>query len=325
MAKLENLRSTGTFPILVYLSMKQKETMPQFKKRTVESLEFVIDNESGEEVLTHSYRSEHTEFNEKGDPILEESWGPDGVLNERYIREYDEEGRLSKLELHQEGIGIAEDRSMVYDDDGKLLKDILHYQDGSISETVYSYDSNGKRTGLICKDEDDEEEFREEIGYTDQEKKNFHKRWEFGEVMWEKRWEYNEDGFVTRAIEIDEEGQVFGKEYTLGDDGEVLEERNLRNGKLISVRKQAFDNKGNISEIISEDEGGFEKVVFAYDEQGNQVLQEAFNRAGEKLHSVERDFDEHGNIQETRVWMYDLHNGLVRRYSLRYDYEYFEA
>lgn len=323
--KVENCLLRIVFTRLDYLSVKQKGTMPQVKKRTVETIDFVIDNERGTEVETHAYRSEHVTFNDKGDVLTEESWDFQGQLNERYTREYDGEGRLSKVCLHQDGIGVAEERELEYGDNQKLVGEILKYQDGSISKTTYNYDDSGNRTSVLCQDEDGEEEFREEMEYDKDGNRLGHKRYDYGELSWAKGWEYDGDGNVVKTMETDEHGDSVERNYTIGKEGEILEEREYREGKLVAVRQQSFDKNGNIVRILNEDTGSFEKVVFSYDQAGNQVLQEGFNREGEKLHRVEREYDEHNNVKETRVWMFDLVSGLTRRYSLRYQYEYAEG
>ena len=66
----------------------------------------------------------------------------------------------------------------------------------------------------------------------------------------------------------------------------------------------------------------FERVEFAYDEKGNGILQQAFGRHGEFLHRVDRSFDEHGNLLESRVNISDPVNGFERRYAMIYSYTF---
>lgn len=299
--------------------------MPAIKKRTVETIEYVIDDISSQEVETLSYRSEYTEFTKDGQPLIEQTWDTSGILLDRFEKVYGEDSKLLKGFLFQDGDEIAETKELFYDEAGTLIKETRTYLDGSISTTLFEYDAQGRITLQHCSDEEGEEEFREEYLYDEKGNKIEEARWDYGDLAIARKWQYNENNDVVRhSIEEFSDGKNIEKAYAYNDERQITEELTYSKGKLIAASLQTFNEDGSISELVNESTDGYEKVHFEYDEKGNTVRQEAYNRNGEQIHRVEREFDAYDNVIEIRVWMYDLVSGLIRRYSLRYTYVYFD-
>ncbi|MBE0641488.1 MAG: hypothetical protein IH599_05585 [Bacteroidales bacterium] len=291
--------------------------MPVIKTRMVTT----TDGSAG----THSYRSEYTEFNPSGLPILEETWDAAGQLTERYIRTYDEQGRLIREVLHQDEEDMAEERWLVWDEAGRLAQESRHYQDGSISTTTYTYDGQGRRLRAVGVDEEGEEEFVEETGYASGDVKLWEKRLEYGEPVWSREWNQDDEGRVTRyRLEDHGEDTLMEHVYEFDEEGRLIEEKMYRNSRLVMIRRQVFDDEGRVSMINNQNERGEEKVTFTYDESGHQVGQVALDANDSFLHEVKRTYDADGNILTSGVRMTDPATGAEQSYRLDYHYEYYQ-
>jgi antitoxin component YwqK of YwqJK toxin-antitoxin module len=296
--------------------------MAQIKEKTTHIIEFVIDNESGQEVETHRYKTEHSLFDAMGNVLSEESFSPDGQRGEMRQQEYNDKGLLIRSLLY-DGDELVEERTYSYDADEHLQRSLLRYQDGSLSESLYEYDSAGRRMAIRCTDEDGEEEYREEMRYDEKGNLIQRKRYEYEEAMWTKSWSYDDNQNLVLSVEEDHQtGSVSEKHFEFDAQGHLTEEKTYREGKLSSITRQMFDAEGHLTEIVSESPEQYERLKFLLDEQGNQIAQEAFNRQDVLIHKVERSYDAKANPVEVKVWMHDTANGITRRYSLLNEYDY---
>lgn len=271
----------------------------------------------------HTYRSEYSEFNTKGLPLLEETWDASGQLTERYIKAYDDLGRLVKESLYQDEEEMAEERQLEYDAEGRLDKERRQYLDGSISVTSYSYDEQGRRLVAKCVDEEGEEESVEETAYRGNAKA-WEKRTEYGEPVWSREWKEDEKGRIIRyRLEDHAEETLMEHEYLFDSDDRLSEERVYRNGRLIQIRRQTYDAEGRIVSVYNQNERGEETAAFEYDAQGRQLAQEVRDGDGNFLHEVLRTYDGEGNILTSAVRMTDPSTGAEHSYRLDYHYEYY--
>jgi len=284
----------------------------------------VITREQGPQGM--EYRSEHIEYDSNSLPLVEESWDPQGLLTERYLRKYDEQGRLVHEILSQEGEELVEERMLSYDGSGRLAEERRRYLDGSVSRTTYSWDAEGNRTGLRCVDEEDEEEFREEARYAAGHHKVAETRWEYGEEVWTREWELDARGKVLRYFLHDlSDVARMEHQYAYDPEGRVTEERIYRNGRLMALRQQEYDEEGRVRWHRGETERGIERIAYAYDERGNQVNALGTDEEGNFLNEVKRAYDADGNILESSVRMIDPATGAERGYVLEYHYSFFSA
>lgn len=297
--------------------------MAQIKERITSIIEYVIDNDSGQEVETTRYQTERSLFDEEGKVLLEESFFPDGQRGEMRAQEYDDKGRQARSLLY-DGDDLVEERTYFYDTDERLQRSLLRYQDGSLSESLYEYDAEGRRIAIRCADEEEEEEYREEMRYDEKANLIHRKRYEYEEAVWTRTWSYDDNQNLAHSIEKDHQtASVLEKRFQHDAEGNLTEEKTYRDGILYAITRQEFDADGNLIAMESENPEQYERLAFTLDAQGNQIAQQAFNRQGEPIHRVERTFDEHNNPLETRVWMFDTISGITRRYTMINAYAYY--
>lgn len=299
--------------------------MAQIKEKTTIIIEYVIDNDSGQEVETTRYQTEYNLYDAQGNVLVEKSFFPDGQTGEQHEQELDDKGRLIRSLLY-DGDDLVEERTYSYDSEDRLQRSLLHYQDGSLSENRYDYDAEGRRTALRCTDEDGEEEYREELRYDEKGNLIHRKRYEYEEAVWTRSWSYDDNQNLDVSIDEDHQTKaIVEKRFDHDAQGNLKEEKTYRNGKLYSITRQGFDGQGRLIEMESESPEQYERLIFSLDEHGNQIAQEAFNRQEELVHKVERTFDNHDNPLETKVWMFDMITGITRRYTMLNEYAYHPA
>ena len=99
--------------------------------------------------------------------------------------------------------------------------------------------------------------------------------------------------------------------------------RDNSNNVLIAKNLFKEDEKGQIIEIIEEDQFHKNTTVIDYDEKGNMIEQTESNAAGEINNRLLRKFDENGNISEVAVTIDRHGQGLNQNYVIQYRYDFF--
>ena len=61
-----------------------------------------------------------------------------------------------------------------------------------------------------------------------------------------------------------------------------------------------------------------------YDEKGNTLKQEEFNDDDTLVSSLERTFDEEGNLIESLAYIQSPEDDTRQMYATKYEYEYYE-
>jgi YD repeat-containing protein len=254
------------------------------------------------------------------------TYAADGTLNEGIQWEYDEKGQVLCEKYFTDENEPSEIIRYERDTDGRILRDIKKYLDGSEDITTYSYDGNGHLTGKLTLDEEG----------------NLYSREEFN-------WEGNNLTF--HRITDTENNETEKEEFKYDQNGNVLEQkrRNLETGENTMIvteydqnnRKtgeKLFDGDDNLMESISythDQEGtllGTANVTpqknshtrYFYDNHGNHTGQEETDEEGNRLLWVEHTYDDNNDLANSVVF---VNGGLMvpgQHYELNYEYEWYQ-
>jgi YD repeat-containing protein len=296
------------------------------KKRIATRNNYVYSQDREEWVVETSFLYTKQVFDKHGNLLKDAGYNIFGDFETLNVYQYDEKGNLIEQHIHYDENEIAETHRMENREDGKPLREIVEYADGSVDTVTFSYDDNGYLLEEVEMDADGVVESHEiyefikgkmihEVTFGPEETKmteNFHTYDEKGNLLESKLWN-SENGDQGRVVhEYDEKDQ---RTETLHYNAA---------GQLIERSIYTYDDKGNVVELEEEDTTGLRRTKFELDGKNNILLQEEHNEAGDLNLRIERSYDEEGQLAETAVFI-DRHNEMPEvYYTVVYETEYFQ-
>ncbi len=294
------------------MNEKKIKTIAQYKE------DFVPEGLSSDKVLENRYLYSKTTYDENGNVIEDERFDAQGNPEEKEVKSYDDEGRLteSKSILHGE---VAEHKSYEYQN-GKLKREYVHYVDGAKDTIAYEYE-DGELKEKLFYDEDQELEksisFEREPGKLSEITKD-----EDGGVIEEKQQVYEDDLLVEESYTDHFSGTSYRVKYSYDDSGkEKASQRFDSEGGLLESVEKTYDEDGNL--IRMEDVENQRVVVMEYDDQGNNILQEERMEDGTVVSTISRVFDADGLHISSEVFLNGMGQQMSQRYNVYREYEFF--
>ena len=246
-------------------------------------------------------------YNERGQLTSERHRSADGSRESKILQEYDQEGRVSKVTLEE---------------DGELVSwTELSYQ--GLQYFSVTYDAQGNVTGRDHTETDEDNRVIKKITYGDHDNVLEHHEYTYnaqGEVVREKNYTYKEEGTLSRGEEIayDDQGRrisyfaysqyglLQGYEKVQDEAGNIIEEiryqmdgsyavkKYITGTQLVdyevmysaegeSISSAAYTYEGEILRysIWHREDGSTEETYF--DENGNSTLRVIYGKNGEEL------------------------------------------
>lgn len=282
----------------------------------------VIKSINSEEVETEQYKYQLKEFDEAGNELLEINYTPDGNVQDKTERLFDDEKRLIEEKYYDGEDLLAEHRTYQYNEEGKAEKEFLHYLDGSKDTIYYSYDENGHLKEKKTEDEDAYVERQEFFINDPQGRVLKHEIIEEEEVKRKDEYERNQEGEIEESRHIDNENmEEFRLEHAYENGQRTATRKYDATDQLIE--KYEYRNEDDrVAMIIHELPGEKNITQFAYDDKGNIVKQEEFDRENTLLNRVERQYNKHGDVTESKTFINLQGRGIDRNYFLKYSYAY---
>jgi len=277
------------------------------------------------EIEIEPYLYNVTGYDHHGNITLEVSQSADFSTTSKSERKYDAEGRLTEEIIWDENDEIMERTTYERDENGRILRHLEHYLDGSFDITHYTYDDEGNLIEKVTITDEDETEGREKFHF--------------------------ENGKLVKSEEFDEENKLItSSEYVFDDHGNLIEQKNktleggntsLRYeydennhrtmqmqyneiGRLIEKISYTYDENGRVTHVLEEDERKKNTTEFTLDDQGRAVWQIEKDVFGEIVLKVERQYDADGNITRLTAFIKSPGNYPDQNYVLSYEYEHFE-
>lgn len=272
-------------------------------------------------------RTSYREFDPKGNVVL------DMVYNT------DDGSQDSKMEFVRDGDKVLEEKFFSSEDQpdehkihhyegNRKIKTVTIYADGLKDTTTYEYDEQENLIGQIVVDEDQEEE--EKVVYT---------RDDNGRITCKQ---FFEDGNMDEPARIeknvyDQEGQLIEKhikeqlseyeEYQVierDERGREMVVKSYVNDKLVQKNTYTRDEQGNAVEIIEEKPGKRLTIRQTFDDKNQVTGQEFRDINGNLIYTINRTFDDQGNLKESRVQQGEAFFGGKNMYTLTVEHEFYE-
>jgi YD repeat-containing protein len=286
--------------------------------------ELVLKDTTAEHLEEREFLHSKTCYDENGNIISETQYDASGNIMQETVYKYDEKGRLVDEVLRDSEGFDAEHKSFELDESGKVIREFRHYMDETYDTINYIYDGD-----LIIKKEsidfDGEVENMEEFIYQDGLMIENTIKDQDGEIISSKHLVYDEKKNIIEVKEIDySEGIETRTEYEYYDSGnkkavmvfDVTDE-------LIERTLLTENEKGQIIRVVEENTRKKNTTNMAYDDQGNVVYQEEFDRNGELISKVKREYDKENMIVASEVYVSGMGRGLSRNYTLRQEYTFY--
>lgn len=210
----------------------------------------------GENTPDEGILVQYEERDEEGHLVVEEKFYPDGSLESRILRDFDDKGQVvSEKEFSGENEQPDQATTYTYSAAGRLEEAVIAYQDGSLTIRKYEQDEAANSETIHIADEEGTFEGKEYRRYDSE-----------GHVLQEVIHDEEEKLEQDVSREYDDHGQLIKRVSIFDEDYETVElfdyERN-EGGQIISRRAEDEDGK-----LLRFDE-------FSYDERGNTIQHKA--------------------------------------------------
>ena len=214
-----------------------------------------------------------------------------------------------------------------YDEQGKLIKTIVEYLDGSRDVITHTYDKDGNKLSSITKDEDGEEGQREYWEYKNGLTIAYKLINDFGEVEEEETLVYNDKGqLIEQTFYNVLDDNQYTEKNSYNEDGKLIfQQRFNEKGKLIEEKSFEYDESGRVIAEKTENAKSSRIRSRKYDENGNEIYtKEQEEDADEPVFEVWREFNEDNLHILSKVVIYGDEQQAGSRYEVKYSYKFYE-
>jgi hypothetical protein len=220
------------------------------------------------------------EFTRDGELVFEIEFDPAGEEVQKQVNTYNEQGRILRHELYNEGV-LAETIDFTYDDQGRVATEYREFEEGYPLKTIYSYDDQNRVVEKRIEDTDEELERRETFEY--------HPEWK---------------DKVTRKVIFDEEDEMTQEEVMDYEErnGEVKTKSILSIDHSMEITRKTvfFDAKSredNIAYVVyNEKDKALELFRIVHDEQGREIEERSESVNPSENYEVYYTYDESDRV-----------------------------
>ena len=273
------------------------------------------------EIREKEFIHQMTEFDDSGHPVEVTTYNPDGTIEHKYKYQYSADGKVLDELLLEADDEVTEHRSMVYDAEGKLVKEYIHYLDETADELIFTYDPEGRLLSRRSIDSDGETG-NYLVNVYDGSKLVSESEYDIaGEIITQRKIIYNEEGQITEEVFRTPE-ENYHILYSNDEKGNVSVQRRYNEDKHLTGRNTyTYNTEGRLSESMEETSSGIEITYIVYDDAGNLVSQEEKTEEGELLSSFTRTYDSSNRLLSTSVFSDKPGQQVAQHYRVRLQYE----
>lgn len=280
-----------------------------------------ISDLEDDEIREQEYLHEYTEFDDTGHAVEAITYNPDGTIDHKFKYQYNSEGRVTDELLLEGDDEITEHRSMVYNADGQLVKELVHYLDGTADELHFTYDQQGRLLSRRSIDSEGETGNYVVNVYNGDHLVSETEYEIAGEIITQRKIIYDEESNITEEVFRTPE-ENYHIHYNYDEKGVASVRRRYNEKKHLMERNTyTYDAEGRLSESMEETSSGIEITYTAYDAEGNVTLQEEKTEDGILLSSIERTYDKLNRPLTTSVLSQRPNQMVPQHYRIRMEYE----
>jgi len=273
------------------------------------------------EIREKEFIYQQTEFDKNGNTVEITSFNPDGSVEHKYKYQNNDEGKVLDELLFEENDELTQHRSMEYNAEGLLVRENIHYLDGTADVLNYTYDKQGRLISKRSVDSDGETGNYLVFVYSGDLLVSETEYDISGEIITQRKIIYDEYGKITEEVyKTPEENYHIAFNYD--EAGQASVRRRYNEEKHLTERNTfTYDTEGRLSESMEESSAGIEITFIGYDAHGNIIIQEEKTEDGSLLSRVERTYDESNRLLTTTVYSERPGQQVPQNYRLRIEYE----
>ncbi len=205
------------------------------KSITITQYDYVIRGVNDEEFDIQGHPNHYSEFDPDGRPLKEIRYNRHGEFEEMFAYGYDGQGNLISEKYYPQEDEIAEEKTIVRNEAGLILKALKHYQDGSVDTITFEYDQEGQLSKKVTTTDEGEVEQVETF------------EWEDGNLV--HHHIFDENGDLVEEL-LDSDIRQNQTRVTHNDRGQVISEEEIdEDGTVIMTVRRSYNNDGHADEV----------------------------------------------------------------------------
>ena len=260
-----------------------------------------------------SFVSQIIHYDHAGNEIARYEFNGPNSFESKIETRFDEKNQMIEVTTYLDEHEIAERKSYIRDEKGRIEQVNIEFTDGSVSVQTIERDEKNRTENWIERNEDEELESREFLQFNPDGKVILRELYDFNDKLKEVfEYEYNGNHEVAVRRHLDERRKlILETEFKYTESGSLrLRVSRNRRGELSDFLKIEFDEKERILRQSFSDKYIFK---YEYDENGNVVVEEEYS----------------GDNLDNRITSeYDSNNRVVleeqTKFSKRFEYEYYD-
>jgi YD repeat-containing protein len=300
--------------------------MPMKKKKTSVYRTNLVSVGIGQgEIETLPYLFNETEYNSGGVITSQSSYTSDGLMVEKMVFEYDEQGRIITQYYYTEPDEPSEVVDYLWNEKGLLIKDVKKYLDGSFDTSSYLYDEQDKLKEKITVDDEGTTDLHEKFFWKDSHLLKHEVNDAEGNIISSEEFKYDDRGNVIEHTHMDEETGENQRTVTTYDEKNHKTSDEIYNDEGDLVESIAYNNDESGKLISSEYDSPqkWSTTEYYYDDHGNNLGHLETDEEGNQLVLVEHTYDNLKNRTESTVFSNGGTLATNQHYRLRYEYDWF--
>ncbi len=298
----------------------------KIKSITAYHFDFVPADEEQEEIQLDGYKTALEEFDDKSNLIKEVTFNQSEEIEQVYVYMYNEKGILTEEILYYDTDDIVNRKTFSINEKGIKIKEIVYYSEDEYDTIIYHYDDKDKLIEKVHYSMDQEIETTEKFVYADDNLVENSIYNDDSKLIFQKLFKYDEKANETEYKSNDLiENIIITKIHSYDEENRITETLTY-NGKDQLTEKLLYEYNTGGKPVQIIDETAFKKntIKFSYDNRGNLICQEEYNRNNELINKINRKYDENNLLLESDVVINNIKQGITEHYSTKNEYEYFE-
>lgn len=260
------------------------------------------------------------EYNTAGRTIRELVYDESGYVEEKKEFTYDENGNLLEEKTFVAENEMIEFRSFEIDENGRVVKELFHYQDDTVDTVYCQYGNDGNLTEKKTVTSEGDVERVEEYVYNKDRREE--KVYEYEELISHNIFTYNENGKIIEEVKNDfAERDKITIKNSYDENGELAKILIYdAQDRLISRSLYEYNENNQLVQLTEENQHGKRIHTFRYDERGNDICQEEHDEKGELNSRINREHNENNMHTLSEVWIDRHGEGINQHYRITHEY-----
>ena len=262
----------------------------------------------------------HVEYDIQGNLIVSITYDTSGEIAEHIKYSYNEQNKMIE-ELLYDFDEVVEKRQFEYNDVGLIEKEKIFYQDDTFDTIFYSYNAENMLIEKKLVNTDEEIESYHTIQYQNQKIVNEGEYDSENNLIIEKIYSYNSNGFLEKLITFDAfEGESIEIAYEYDEKGNRIKILKYDNkGKLTERSSYKYDDNNQIISLVEDSTLLSTTYTFEYNENGKLSSQKEIDENEELIASITYTYDENMLIETQSEG-----EGYTHNYIIKNEIVYFE-